>query len=1353
MEKFYNLKLGKLLSFCLALILTQNVLAQAPGNALNFNGVNNYVSIPNSPSLQPATVTVEAWVNPAATTNATTVVLGKNNSQGPSGGANFEDYFILLQNNKFVAVMSNGLQKTAQSNTNYVAGKYYYVAAVYSSTSVSLYVNGVLQQSTPTGFPLDHANYPVVLGAQTNYASSYASMTLDEVRIFGTDRSSQIVSDGLAPINPSTAGLVAYYNFDEGTAGGNNAGITSLTDNSTNSNFGTLNNFTLNGPTSNWVESYAMVVPVATSASSVSTTAFTANWTAPAVGTVDNYILDVATDNAFTNFVPGFNGYNAGTALSVSVTGLTANSVYYYRVRAEKASVSGQGGYSGTSSVRTSASGTFVPPGNALDFNGVNTYVTIPDAPSLDPSVVTVEAWVKPATNTGVEVILGKNNSHGPNGAYFEDYFLEMQNGKFAAVMSSSNNAQKIAFENQSFVVGKWYHVSAVYSSTSLKLFVNGVLQQSIPTNFNLDHANYPLVIGAQTNFSTSYANATLDEVRVFSTDRSSLIASDMKAPINPSTAGLSAYYNFDQGNAGGTNTDITTLVDQTSNSNNGTLSNFALTGSSSNFLESYAMVVPTATAAGILTATSFTANWTAPSVGTVDKYLLDIATDSLYTSFVPGYNSYNAGTSLSTTVTGLAPNKRYYYRVRADKASVTGQGAFSNTIIANLIELTYYSKASGDLSNPSTYGTLADGTGTTPTDFITSRKNTFQLANRSSYTLTADLNIKGKLNIPSGSALDLASYTLSVDSLSGTGTLSGSSTASLTLDTLAGNVAFTTGSQILKTLTLTSGATATVTTPLAIADIGNVSVGANAALTLNGILTLKSSATSTARISTVGVGGSITGTATVERYMSDRRAWRLITSSVTGTQTINAAWQEGAAPNTNPNPGYGTFVTGGSVANGFDQNYANNTSLETYNSTGNSLIPVANTTTTTINDNNGYFIFVRGNRGLNINDNTAHGSTILRETGGLRVGVQPDVAIGTSGYTVVGNPYAAPVDFNKVNRTNVPNKFYAYDYQLNSVGGYVLVDGTSGGAYTVTPASPSGISNLLQSGEAILVPSSGSAGTLTFDETSKVETTLASLTSTRDAIAMAKGVGSSSDIAINLQSKADQTVSTIDGALARYALDFSNKVDQADAVKLPNFNENIALVRGGQNLMLERRTSFKGNDTLFVQLSNMQAKGYNLQIDPTKFGIQGTTAYLVDAYQKTSTVLDLTAVNNVAFNVTNDAASYQNRFMITFTAPVTTASNFADVLNKHVGITTKGISVYPNPAINKQINLNFNSMPQGKYTITLISPYGDQLKKLDFNYDGYAASTTIDAAQAHGVYLVIINANGYSHTEKVIVN
>lgn len=72
--------------------------------------------------------------------------------------------------------------------------------------------------------------------------------------------------------------------------------------------------------------------PTASAATAVSTNGFTANWTT--VSGATGYRIDVATDNAFANLVTGYNNLDAGNVLTANVSGLSANTAYYYRVRA-----------------------------------------------------------------------------------------------------------------------------------------------------------------------------------------------------------------------------------------------------------------------------------------------------------------------------------------------------------------------------------------------------------------------------------------------------------------------------------------------------------------------------------------------------------------------------------------------------------------------------------------------------------------------------------------------------------------------------------------------------------------------------------------------------------------------------------------------------------------------------------------------------------------------------------------------------------------------------------------------------------------------------------------------------------
>ncbi|MFO0378709.1 MAG: fibronectin type III domain-containing protein [Cyclobacteriaceae bacterium] len=87
--------------------------------------------------------------------------------------------------------------------------------------------------------------------------------------------------------------------------------------------------------------------PVATAATGILQTGFTANWNAVVIA--NEYRLDVSADN-FATFAADFNN-KAVSGTSVTVTGLTANTAYTYRVRA--ASANGLSANSNVIGVRT----------------------------------------------------------------------------------------------------------------------------------------------------------------------------------------------------------------------------------------------------------------------------------------------------------------------------------------------------------------------------------------------------------------------------------------------------------------------------------------------------------------------------------------------------------------------------------------------------------------------------------------------------------------------------------------------------------------------------------------------------------------------------------------------------------------------------------------------------------------------------------------------------------------------------------------------------------------------------------------------------------------------------------------
>ena len=75
-----------------------------------------------------------------------------------------------------------------------------------------------------------------------------------------------------------------------------------------------------------------LVAPIALAANNITSTGFTANWQASSGAT--KYLLDVSTSSSFNTFVTGYNNLDVGNVLNRNITGLNANTIYYYRIRA-----------------------------------------------------------------------------------------------------------------------------------------------------------------------------------------------------------------------------------------------------------------------------------------------------------------------------------------------------------------------------------------------------------------------------------------------------------------------------------------------------------------------------------------------------------------------------------------------------------------------------------------------------------------------------------------------------------------------------------------------------------------------------------------------------------------------------------------------------------------------------------------------------------------------------------------------------------------------------------------------------------------------------------------------------------
>src|SRR5690554_1813577 len=240
-------------------------------------------------------------------------------------------------------------------------------------------------------------------------------------------------------------------------------------------------------------------------------------------------------------------------------------------------------------------------------------------------------------------------------------------------------------------------------------------------------------------------------------------------------------------------------------------------------------------------------------------------------------------------------------------------------------------------------------------------------------------------------------------------------------------------------------------------ADTGvkNLIVMADATLEVNNVLTLGgditndgnlvfvSSATGNGELAAVPGTSTITGDVTVQRYMQNKRSYRMVSSAVTTTSSIHDNWQEGASSNAdNPNPGFGTHITGSTTdqMNGFDGTITGNPSMFTVNVNTQEFEAIDNTDTNTLAAGDSYLLFVRGDRSTDLTNDLAAGETVLRATGSLITGAHSQsFPTATNGnFVMFGNPYQSAVNVNDVfaGSTNVNSDFlYVYDPSAGTHG------------------------------------------------------------------------------------------------------------------------------------------------------------------------------------------------------------------------------------------------------------------------------------------------------------------------------
>jgi hypothetical protein len=189
-----------------------NFVAGHDGMALDLDGIDDYVDCGSDALFDMAgnEMTVAAWVTIRACTNAWQVIAAKGEYAWRLSDYNLEPRFHF------------GITWWQSADTFGVDGvtavgydEWHHVAGTFDGANINVYLDGALDNSEPTTEPIGLNEQPMLIGNNPYDLNRWWDGLIDEVKVYDCALSEYEIMylAGIqpTPIDPGTAGLIAYY--------------------------------------------------------------------------------------------------------------------------------------------------------------------------------------------------------------------------------------------------------------------------------------------------------------------------------------------------------------------------------------------------------------------------------------------------------------------------------------------------------------------------------------------------------------------------------------------------------------------------------------------------------------------------------------------------------------------------------------------------------------------------------------------------------------------------------------------------------------------------------------------------------------------------------------------------------------------------------------------------------------------------------------------------------------------------------------------------------------------------------------------------------------------------------------
>ena len=458
------------------------------GQSFLLDGLSQSIDISDSPSLRPASITLESWV----LFNSVSGI--RHIFAKPLGTGTLDSYGIYFNGGTLVGFISdtNGFGNALVANFNPALGTWHHVAYTFNDSvkQEALYIDGVQVASGFDEKSIGYDSQPVLLGRDTENGSPnfFFAGRIDETAIYNRSLSSNEIA--------------SIYNAGPG-------GKTSL------------------GP----IFTTPPVLPIAVVSQGYTQSLTATRGTIPLTFSLASGTLPSGLNLNSAGVLSGIPA-SAGTfsvALKVSdAASLSATQAFNLQVLPQVAPPAGIAGWwraetntldsIGTNDGFLVNNATYAPgkAGQAFALNGISDAVEIEDAPALRPASVTLSAWVMFFSASAGQAIMAKTLGGGTS----DSYILWLQNGSLNGAVSDISGAGTALSVPFSPALGQWYHLAFSFDETTKQqiLYINGVAVAYDVSNVSIGYDSHSLFLGADNDNGgmVLYLQGRIDEATIY---------------------------------------------------------------------------------------------------------------------------------------------------------------------------------------------------------------------------------------------------------------------------------------------------------------------------------------------------------------------------------------------------------------------------------------------------------------------------------------------------------------------------------------------------------------------------------------------------------------------------------------------------------------------------------------------------------------------------------------------------------------------------------------------------------------------------------------------------------------------